>query len=538
MSNTRTAKPGAPPSQERYASSPEFERGLLANLVGLRCAVLDRAEDRELVWFLQYLSHQDGGLKALAAGLFTGGRYGTASMRRFGKRADQKYDAEQVRAVRSEFSLGDRIDFMLKGETGVESLLTEAERKNSSDEVYEMLADSYDRAPEAEPKPTSYPVEAFLHYCREYSRDVLAADLERLCLDPEVGLSGGWPWYFSDLATCLRERQAAWAGSHQAAVVTEIGRQVYEELDYALETKCLVLTEGVARIGKTFAAKAWCEERPWRARYVQVPSTNDDIGFFRAIAKALGVCIGRSWKAVQLRQRIEDVLHYCDLILVMDEAHYLWPVSDCRHALPGRINWVMTALVNHGVPVALVTTPQFIVTQKAVEKRTHWTSEQFIGRIGHYLPLPKSLGEEDLGKVAKGLLPEGDAKSIEILVRYAQSSAKYLAGIETTVRRARYLAKKAGRDKVERADIKRAIQEAVIPSDSALAHALSEPAKHGRRLTSQPIINEPLTASSGPRLGTVTEPRERTVAGRDTQEFSDGRSRRDSLRIERELVPV
>lgn len=83
--------------------------------------------------------------------------------------------------------------------------------------------------------------------------------------------------------------------------------------------------------------------------------------------------------------------------------------------------------------------------------------------------------------MAKALLPEGDAKSIEILVRYAQSSAKYLAGIQTTVRRARYQAKKDKRDKAERADIKRAIQEAVIPSDSALANALAEPVKSGRR---------------------------------------------------------
>jgi hypothetical protein len=175
--------------------------------------------------------------------------------------------------------------------------------------------------------------------------------------------------------------------------------------------------------------------------------------------------------------------------------------------------------------------------QKKLESRSCWTSEQFIGRIGHYEKLPDSLAKADLEKVAKSLLPEGDSKTMELLVCYAQGSAKYLAGIESAVRRGRYLATRGGRGRVGFADIKRAIQESVIPSDSALAQALSEPAKHGRRRIHQPVINEPLTATSGTRLGIVAEPRERLVAGRDTQDFSDRHSRGDSLRIERELVP-
>jgi hypothetical protein len=197
----------------------------------------------------------------------------------------------------------------------------------------------------------------------------------------------------------------------------------------------------------------------------------------------------------------------------------------------------MTALVNHDVPVALVTTPQFIVTQKAVEKRTHWTSEQLIGRIGHYQKLPSSLGEDDLAKVARALLPEGDSKSIELLVTYAQASAKYLAGIESAVRRARYLAKKESRDRVTCADIRHAIKEGVIPSDSALAQALAEPVKGSRRHGAAPV-NGRLTDSAG-------QP-DRAVAGTTTvSEFADieradfpGSNRLNSPRIARELVPA
>jgi hypothetical protein len=550
MSSTRTAKPGAPFRQERYASSPEFKRGLLANLVAARCGLLDSAEDRKLIWFIQFLSHQEGGLKALCNELLTryGDRIGTASMHKFGTRAGQVYNAEQVRAIREGMPIDSRRGFMLRGDFDLLAVLSAKEDRHSREFVEEnegYLGGNIERrATRAQENPTSYPAADFLSECRTNAEGFddehpgLDDWLGRLCLDPELPVENGQPWYFPELVSCLRRYQADWVKARQSSsVVTEIGRRIEETLDYALESKCMVLIDGLARIGKTFSAKAWCAKHPGAARYVQVPSTNDDIGFYRAIAKAVGVSINLNSKAQELRQRIEEALQSGHLAVVFDEAHYLWPNTAYRDALPGRINWIMTALVNQGVSVALVTTPQFMRAQKKLESRSCWTSEQFIGRIGHYEKLPDSLAKADLEKVAKSLLPEGDSKTMELLVCYAQGSAKYLAGIESAVRRGRYLATRGGRGRVGFADIKRAIQESVIPSDSALAQALSEPAKHGRRRIHQPVINEPLTATSGTRLGIVAEPRERLVAGRDTQDFSDRHSRGDSLRIERELVP-
>ena len=60
MSSTRRAAPGTHPRQERFASSPQFERGLMANLVALRCEVIADKKQRELIWFLQGLSHELG----------------------------------------------------------------------------------------------------------------------------------------------------------------------------------------------------------------------------------------------------------------------------------------------------------------------------------------------------------------------------------------------------------------------------------------------------------------------------------------------
>lgn len=60
-----------------------------------------------------------------------------------------------------------------------------------------------------------------------------------------------------------------------------------------------------------------------------------------------------------------------------------------------------------------------------------------------------------------------------MLVTYAQSSEKYLQGIESLARRARYLARNAGREQPTFQDVATALKEGVVPSDNALAAALA-----------------------------------------------------------------
>lgn len=359
MSNTRHADGKGPMRQERYASSQEFMSGLIANLVAKRCTVLERAEDRELVWFIQLLSHRDDGLKRFAAELceLFPERLATPAMRQIGVKPGQVYNARQVEQVRSEIT-GGAFEFRLRGELdelhifaapdGPRDVLDDytGDWKRERDTVLERFKH------DAQKNPANYPAEVFEQHCRRAAAAQLERRLADLCLDPKTALADGEPWYFPTLVSTLREYQAAWIADRAEAFVTSIGKQVYDALDYAREMRRLVLVNGLPGIGKSHAAKTWCELNAGCARYVQVPSTNDEVGFFREIAKALGISSGLGWKAVQLRERIEDVLHTGQLMLVFDEAHYAFPTNDCRNTQPGRINWIMTALLNKGLPVA------------------------------------------------------------------------------------------------------------------------------------------------------------------------------------------
>lgn len=461
MSSTRKASPGGPLRQERYCSSQQFERGLMANLVARRCSVLETSSERALVNYVQLVSHSPGGLHKFA----------------------------------------DELVATFPTDVGSKWVSSGSYVENIDDLNSERLEDG------------------------EAAKAISEA-LEELALNPEVKLDEFSPKCFPPLVDRIGDMQRRKVEAcRKSFVVTEVGQLIYETLDYTCESGCMSLVDGVARTGKTFAAKAWCQENPGAARYVQVPSTNDDIGFFRAIAKGIGVSVNLNSKAQELRQRIEEALQIGGITVVFDEAHYLWPNSLYRDALPGRINWIMTALVNFGVPVCLVTTPQFIRSQKKIESKSSWTSEQFIGRIGHYQKLPQSLSETDLTKVAKSLHPAGTDPEIEILVRYAQGSAKYLAGIESLMKRARYLAGKAQRTKVTFADIKRAIRESVIPSDTALSEAMAEPVKRGRTRAAMPL--QPTPRADQERAGALTT-NETALAGRGIT----------PARTEQDLIPA
>jgi hypothetical protein len=458
MSSTRKAQTGSPQRQERYASSAEFESGLMANLVARRCEVLKSPEEIELIFFLQYLSHREGGLKKVSENLRTRfrERIATQTMLKIGYSEKKFYTPEQADEIRRDrpFEIRDFSEFF-----------------NHDDDEEKR-----------QPTRKNCPAKEFKSECEEYAADRLEQFLKDLCLDPKQKVTGG-PWWFPGLIESLFEFQREFALDEQESFVsTALGKLVYETLDYSLHGKCLTLIDGRARTGKTFAAKKWIAQHPGKARFVEIKPGGGNILFFRAIAKALGLSANLNHKAHELRDRIEYVLGSGNLMLVFDEAQHAWPDSMNREALPFRVSWLMS-MVNAGVPISLIVTNQFFHAQKRVERRSGWTSEQFIGRIAFYQPLPESLSQAELAAIVKTLLPEADANAIGLLADTAMGSRRYLAGIEYTVKRARYLVSKAGREKILFSDLKRAISEGVIPSDKHLAQRLATPEKpHGRRI--------------------------------------------------------
>ncbi len=492
MSSTRRAENGNPLRQERFASDPAFNEGLKASAVARKCCLLSDQAHRELALYLQAESMKPGGLSALVADFLKryGNRIGSKTMR--SNSTLKTFEAPLVRLIRDEL---DSVEFPLKGETNTidplgyefESVRREAwEHSYDSDYVAQCeVAERTRQETIAASFSASYPAQDFIGHCMDHAESELESWLVDFCLNPKTTFASPPAW-FHDLEQALKGYMADRREDSRAEqVVTSIGEQINDALDYAWDEKVLVHINGVARMGKTHQIRQWCSEYPGRVRYVQVPSGNDDISFLRAIARALGTAAGSAMKTTQIKRQIEDAIQDAGIMLVFDEAHYLFPQYKDVRSSPRRINWLLTEVVNKGIPAVIVSTPQFDMTQKAIVSGSGWASEQLEGRIAYRLDLPAILPPEDLAAIAKHYLPEASKELLQFLSAYARRSGKYLAGLEAVAKRARYLAKKSKRTTPNGADIEAAVTQ-VDPAIAQVFNQKEEPKNGEERQPAKP----------------------------------------------------
>ncbi len=160
----------------------------------------------------------------------------------------------------------------------------------------------------------------------------------------------------------------------------------------------------------------------------------------------------------------------------------------------------MTAIVNYGVPVVLITTPQFYKAQASVERYTGWRSEQFIGRVSRVVRLPDSLPVVELKAIARAVFPEGDARCWEAAAQFVKVSRKRVAAIKDLADLARWKAAQSGHAVATASDLSQAIKESASPMDSESLQALATPpARVPRRPIAQPLPSVRNQAAGSPR---------------------------------------
>lgn len=281
--------------------------------------------------------------------------------------------------------------------------------------------------------------------------------------------------YFQDILPTLFEYKRRIENSTKEKFTeTSISQVVFEAMDYAIEAGRSVLIEGNSGIGKTTAIKAWCQLHQAQARHVQLKGITHRTGFFREVARALGVAKGSGTSASKLQSRVEVFLQRTKMMLVIDEGQYLLPPGNRVGTPPELINWLNTACYNEGVPFVISATSEFRERRAIVEKNTTWQSEQLRRRINRYFSLPAVPTEDDLHRVARRLLPGMEAGAIKYVVGYSLGSKGFFQAITNAVEDAHLIASKNGRDQIKFLDLKAAIQDWRSPSDAALGRVFEE----------------------------------------------------------------
>jgi hypothetical protein len=305
---------------------------------------------------------------------------------------------------------------------------------------------------------------------------------------------------FCDLLRQFQDRYEAKAKAD--FVMTSIGREVFDTLDHALAVGKMVVIEGNSGIGKTTAVEAWCDAHRGEARLISLSGISHKTGFFQKLASAIGLAASNR-KATDMQVKVEEFFRRTGLMLVIDEAHYLWPQHQRSHSSPELVDWVNTALVNQRVPVALICTDQFAKLKARVEKRTGWTSEQLEHRVKRYKKLPEAPTKRDLEAVAANLLqmrwngssqtwnrggPSPSIDLIDMVVGYGLTCRMRLPAVADTIEEARYQARQDGRSAVDGVDIRKALLEYRIPTDGALQQAFaSQPRREALTRQMSPI---------------------------------------------------
>lgn len=420
---------------DAFASSVEFDRGLLGNQVAACCQRLSDPEEITITWWLQQVSWRVGGMQRFATDFLEANRarIGTQSMHKFGMMKGQVYNADQVRVVRAEMGRDDQ--FPLLGE----KLCDYSLRSFLDTSIKAEL-----EARETERKfPTSYPVAPFIKACWLASSE-LAEILNKSAVDPEAEPLKAGLWNFPSLWEALNEwRQKEIDAAKGGIVETQITRTVSEELDFALHSRSFILIEGREGVGKSEAAKAWCAQHPGQAVYVRLESGTDEATLYRSIARAIGTACSYGRKANEMKLRIQDALQPGQMMLVIDEAHFLWPQSDrSARSAPKRVDWLRTALIDFGVPVALISTPQYFA--RACDKflKGGWNANQIQRRLTHTVSLPDYISAAEMKEVAKRYFPAASKANIARIAVTAATELGFLTVMQHLRKRVDFIAAK------------------------------------------------------------------------------------------------
>ena len=451
-------------------NNAEFDsvRGVCAVVASIRAKHLLSAAKRDFVMYLQGRSLREGGFRRMAREVVKmfPERLGTPDMRDAGVVAGKTYPADLKDAVEIHLGIKSPYDY-LDGD---------APREGSSPCDCESLRDLCRRAAFGQNQTRSgcKPSENDSQGRKRFERLPLENFLVELCTNPKLnfdlpGVDGfveeyeterameadselvrddfqiARLIYFQDIIGALVEyRRRQEQEVRDGFYITAIGKTIWEHLDFALSSKSMVMLDGLPGRGKSAAVKAWCALNLGRARFVSLKGIANKTAMFRAIASALGVTYAYGRSAMEMQAKIEDVLNRSKMMLVIDEAHFAFSQSRQMKTPPELIDWIDTALCNEdkpgagSVPVALITTPQFMECLARAKNQVGWNYIQFQRRVRR-IKLPPKNSRAEIFAVTRSVFRNTSEAVIEKIVGYVILHKLDLSGVGSMAKECRVI---------------------------------------------------------------------------------------------------
>ena len=313
--------------------------------------------------------------------------------------------------------------------------------------------------------------------------------------------TGGSPFFSTDYVQLKGGALDEFRTRHREQVLarmteTSISRTVFDCLGNALRTRRLIAIEGPPGFGKTFPLKCWSDLHLGRSRYLRLRGITNRPSFFATVLESLGFTHIKHSGADKLQRMLQHFLRASHLMLIIAEAQNLLPSKEFSWKRPELLDWIAGGTFDQQIPCALLTWADFATRRAAAAQSTNWRAEH-LGRRLHYTRLKTPPTEADFRAVAKAMLPDASAESLDLIAGYAIGSKHFMQAVVDVITDARDLAETSGRKKVTFADVDKAITQRT-ESDAAQVEALSSPVGRPRSHADHP---------GGTRVNTIAETR-------------------------------
>jgi hypothetical protein len=175
---------------------------------------------------------------------------------------------------------------------------------------------------------------------------------------------------------------------------------------------------------------------------------------------------------------VKEVLRTSRLMPVIDEAHFFFNQGPRMYTRPEMLDWIDAAVCNSMLPIALVTTPQFLACMERAAAQVGWNYRQFRRRCKRYVRLPDKNSPEDIQQVARWFLPGADSATLKQVMAYEALSKRDLSAVGDVVREAKLLVEREGANRIGFEHVRRAVQ-VLFASDAPWAEMEKRIRQHG-----------------------------------------------------------
>lgn len=403
---------------------------------------------RGWICYLQWRSHQEGGLRRLAWEICNENlsAIGSPTMLSICQQGEATYSGGGYECVCDElawFPLSRPAELraaLAAIDARLTMLATDSAKPKSAYEAYYERRYTEERQRERTlindrllPSNRQATADEVMQQCRLLAL-ALPTKLYRLCADPAEPPSVP---YLSDLGAALQRNRLARGVSAMAKLArTEPLVQLHRALDQAYQAKGLVVIQGDRRTGKSTGANAWLEANAHRGRVVRLQEITTPRMFFELTWSALGRDTMPARGVAEMASEVARVFRESGLMLIIDEAQLLLGASAA--ASLNRLLFIATELCDKGLPVVLLVPPTFEVRLRNCEDRLHQPG-LLLSRVSE-LPEMPPLGPADFAALTHHLMPVISGEAATVFEKFGETY-----GMEAVVRAApKFLARVAG----------------------------------------------------------------------------------------------